>query len=152
MGTLTTKITENFTGLNGLEKTTTTLSLTGIDLVSKRIMTATTTETAILKFQPEEEWGTFIVDDVRYLRITNQDATNYVWLTFRNQSASEFAVKLGAGQTFYLNGDPTTGHDNIFVANTTNVDVAGGSDTLSVTALANTASCQIEIYLASVVS
>ena len=52
MGTLTTKITENFTGLNGLEKTTTTLSLTGIDLVSKRIMTATTTETAILKFQP----------------------------------------------------------------------------------------------------
>ena len=150
MGTLTTKITENFTGLNGLEKTTTTLSLTGIDLVNKRIMTATTTEKSILKFQSEEEWGTFIVDDVRYLRITNQDDTNHVLLKFANSAADEFALKLDKGQTFYLNGDLSAGLSTYFAASTSALTSEAFADVSSITAQADSGNCQIEIYIASV--
>jgi hypothetical protein len=151
MGTLTTKITENFTGLNGLEKTTTTLSLTDIDLVDKRIMMATLTERPLASFASFAQAGGYVREDVRYLRITNQDATNFIWLIFKSSSNDRFALKLDAGQSFYLNGDNATGLSAFFDANqAAEIVVAQAQDVADIRFLADTAPCQIELYVASV--
>jgi hypothetical protein len=151
MGTLTTKITENFAGADGYDKTTTTLTLSGIDLVDKRIMMATTTERPLASFGSIAQGGGYIANDVRYLRITNQDDTNFIWLTFKNTPAEErFALKLDAGQSFYLNGDLATGLKDFFVANSGSVNLGAARDVAEIRVLADTADCQIELYVASV--
>ena len=150
MGTLTTKITENFAGTNGNEKTTTTLTLAGIELVDKRIMTATTVERTIASFATVEVGGGFIVGNVRYLRITNLDSTNHLLLKFANSAADEFVLKLDKGQTFYLNGDLTTGLATYFAASTSALTSEVFGHVSSITAQADSDNCQIEIYIASV--
>jgi len=113
---------------------------------------ATLTERPVATFAAFSQAGGYIVGDVRYLRITNQDSTNFVWLTFKNLSAEDrFALKLDAGQSYYLNGDNATGLSDFFVANDSGDAVVGQArDVENIRVLADTAPCQIELYLASV--
>ena len=110
MATLTVTHTENIT-LNGQQFCGTTVkAFAGIAEISKRILTITTTECVIGTFSAAAaSAGHFIAADVRYIRFTNLDGTNFVTLTFRNQDNDEFAVKLDAGQTLVLNGDNANG-------------------------------------------
>ena len=119
--------TEDIT-LNGQQfGSTSTLSIPGINEISKRILTITTTECVIGTFSAAAaSAGHFIAADVRYIRFTNQDTTNFITLTFRNQDNDEVAIKLDAGQSFILNGDNANGMSAIFNA-TQDADAA--SDT-----------------------
>ena len=110
MANLTVTHTEDIT-LNGQQFGGTTIkSFTGINEISKRILTITTTECVIGTFSAAvASAGHYTAADVRYIRFTNLDGTNFVTLTFRNQDNDEFAVKLDAGQTLVLNGDNANG-------------------------------------------
>ena len=103
--TLTVKITESI-DLNGKDQGgSTTLSLSSINEISKRIVTVTTTEAEVVAMSTTASSGTFIEGDVRYMRFTNLDDTNHITLTFKNENNDEFAVKLDKGQSFIYNGD-----------------------------------------------
>ena len=78
--TLTVKITESI-DLNGKDQGgSTTLSLSSINEISKRIVTVTTTEAEVVAMSTSASSGTFIEGDVRYMRFTNLDDTNHITL------------------------------------------------------------------------
>ena len=152
MATLTVTHTEDIT-LNGQQFGGTTIkSFTGINEISKRILTITTAESVIGTFSTAAaSAGHYIAGDVRYIRFTNLDGTNFITLTLRNQDNDEVAIKVDAGQSFILNGDNANGMTAIFNATQ---DADSASDTAfgsltNIQADANTGSCDLEMVIAS---
>ena len=147
--TLTVKITESI-DLNGKNQGgSTTLSLASINEISKRIVTVTTTEATILTFSSAISQGTYVAANVKYIRFTNLDDTNHITLTFKNENDDEFAVKLDKGQSFIYNGDISGGVvDTMDGIDGTGLTVSL-ADLVNVTADADTASCDMEIFVAS---
>ena len=138
--------------LNGVEQgATNTKTIASVNEVSKRIVTVTTTEAEVIAFHASAiSSGTFIEGDVRYIRFTNLDDTNHVTLTFKNENDDEFAVKLDAGHSFIFPGDNSGGVvDTMDAIDGTGLTYSLG-DLVNVTADADTASCDVEIFVASV--
>ena len=146
--TMTVTLTESI-NLNGTNQgATNTLSLASIAEISKRIVNVPASEVEVFAMSTAVSSGTFIESTVKYIRFTNLDDTNHITLTFKDEDNTEFAVLLDKGQTFIYNGDIAGG-----VVNTMH---AGGSaltvslnDLVNVTALADTAACDMEIFVAS---
>jgi len=125
------------------------LSIPGINEISKRIATVTTTEATILTFSSAVGPGTYIAANVKYLRLTNLDDENHVMFTFKDEDNTEFRIKVDAGHSFVYPGDNAGGFVDTMKAS--NAALASGlSDLYDVTADADTASCDIEIFVASV--
>ena len=138
--------------LNGVEQgATNEKTIASVNDVSKRIVTVTTTEAEVIAFHASAiSSGTFIEGDVRYMRFTNLDDTNFIALTFKNEDDDEFAVKLDAGPSFIYPGDNSGGVvDTMDAIDGTGLTVSLG-DLVNVTADADTASCDLEIFVASV--
>ena len=153
MATLTTTITEKLV-LNGSPQGgTVTKSTTSIVEAVKRIFAITVAEVTIATFSTAvASAGHYIAADVRYIRFTNLDGTNFITLTFRNQDNDEAAIKLDAGQTFIWNGDNVNGMTAVFNA-TQDADAASSSNFGSLTNIqadADTSSCNLEMFIASV--
>ena len=146
--TLTVTIKESIT-LKGKEQGgTTTLSISDINEISKRIVTATTTEATILTFSSAIGAGTYIAANVRYMRFTNLDDTNHITLTFKDEDNTEFRVKVDAGQSFIYNADSSGGFVDTMKAAGSAL-ASGLADLYDVTVDADTASCDLEIFIAS---
>ena len=145
---MTVTVTETI-NLNGMNQgSSNTLSLASIAEVSKRIVNVPASEVEVVAMGTAVAAGTFIESTVKYIRFTNLDDSNHITLTFKDEDNTEFAVLLDKGQTFIYNGDIAGG-----VVNTMH---AGGSaltvslnDLVNVTALADTAACDLEIFVAS---
>ena len=153
MATLTVTHTEDIT-LNGQQfGGTNILTFASINEISKRILTITTAESTIATFSSAvASAGHFIAADVRYIRFTNQDGTNFITLTFRNQDNDEVAIKLDAGQSFVWNGDNAGGMTDVFNA-TQDADAASSTNFGSLTNIqadADSDSCDLEMLIASV--
>ena len=115
--TLTLTLTESIT-LNGSQQgATNTQTIASVNEVSKRIVTVPTTETTIVAFAAAVSQGTFISGDVRYIRLTNKDDTNFVYLVFKNEYSNEFCIKLDKGQSYIYNPDLTSGVIDTMLAN-----------------------------------
>jgi hypothetical protein len=128
---------------------TTELTISGINEISKRIVTATTTEATILTFSSAIGAGTYIAANVRYMRFTNLDDTNHITLTFKDEDNTEFRVKVDAGQSFIYNADSSGGFVDTMKAAGSAL-ASGLADLYDVTVDADTASCDLEIFIASV--
>ena len=116
-GTLTTTVTEAIT-MNGVDHgSTNARTVSNVTEISKRIVTVTTTETIIAAFSTIVGQGTYIAANVRYLRITNKDGDNFVYLVFKNEYSNEFCVKLDSGQSYIYNGDNVSGVIDTMLAN-----------------------------------
>ena len=149
--TLTLTVQESIE-LNGVEQgATNTKTIASVNEVSKRIVTVTTTEAEVVAFHASAiSSGTFIEGDARYLRFTNLDDTNFIVLTFKNENDDEFAVKVDAGHSFIFPGDNSEGVvDTMDAIDGTGLSLSLG-DLVNVTADADTASCDMEIFVASV--
>ena len=149
--TLTVTLTESIS-LNGVDQGgTNTLTIASVNEVSKRIVTATTTEQIILAFGTAVAAGQFLEDKVVYIRITNLDDTNFVGLIFRNENNDEFSVKLDKGQSFIYNGDLASGVvDTMDAVDNSGLTTNTFGDLVDITADADTASCDLEIFVASI--
>ena len=152
-GTLTVKVIESIK-LNGVEQgANNTKVYTGINSISKRIITITTAESVIATFSAAvASAGHYVAANVRYMRFTNKDDTNFITLTFRNQDNDEAAIKLDAGQSFIWNADNSGGLVDVLNA-TEDADAASDTalgDLTNLQADANTASCDLEMFIASV--
>ena len=150
--TLTVKLTESVI-LNGRDQgSSNELSIGNINQISKRIVSVpSTSEMEIIKMDTTAGAGMFIESDVRYIRITNKDDTNNVFLTFKNEDNDEFAVLLDYRQSFIYNSNFDGGVVNTFDANTAGVASTDNLGTLtSISAKADTAAVDVEIFVASV--
>ena len=146
--TMTVTLTESIE-LNGTNQgATNTLEIASIAEVSKRIVNIPTSEVQVVAMATAVASGTFVESTVMYIRLTNKDDTNHITLTFKDEDSTEVALLLDKGQSFIYNGDLSAG-----VVNTMH---AGGSaltvslnDLVDITALADTAACDLEIFVAS---
>ena len=150
--TMTVRIVESIK-LNGTEQgAVNTKTISSINEVSKRIITITTAESTIATFSAAvASAGHYVAADVRYMRFTNKDNTNFITLTFRNQDNDEVAIKLDAGQSFIWNADNSGGLVDVFNA-TQDADAASDTalgDLTNIQADANTGSCDLEMFIAS---
>ena len=127
---------------------TNTISFSAINEVSKRILTITTTEATIATFSIAVSQGTYIAANVKYIRFTNKDATNFIMLTFKDEDNTEFRIKVDAGQSFIYNGDNAGGLVDTMKSNGAALS-SGLADLYDITADADTASCDLEMIIAS---
>jgi hypothetical protein len=148
--TLTVTITEAVT-LNGQDKgATNTLTVSSVTEVSQRIVEIPTSEITVLSFQATNPGaGTFDEADVRYIRLTNKDDTNHIQLIFASENSAECAHKLDAGHSFIIAADNSGGVVDIHDASASALTVSF-DDLTSITALANTAACDLEYFVAGV--
>jgi hypothetical protein len=151
--TMTVSVSESIT-LNGKNQGgTTTKTISSIATVTKRIITITTAESTIATFSAAvASAGHYVAADVRYIRFTNLDDTNFVTLTFRNQDNDEAAIKLDAGQSFIWNGDNANGMTAVLNA-TQDADAASDTAFGSLTNIqadAEASTVDIEMIVASI--
>jgi len=99
---LVVKITESCT-LNGVQQGGTyTKTISGINEISKRIVTATTTLSTVLSFSTAVAAGTYIIANVKYIRLTNLGSVD-VTVQINSSAATEAAsFIIGAGESFML--------------------------------------------------
>ena len=139
--TMVISVTERI-NLNGSDQgSTNTISISSIAEISKRIITCLTSEISLVSFGAAVAPGTFVDADVRYVRLTNLDDTNYVTLNIEGEGSTDFSVRLDAGATFILTGS-LVDYADINGATLENVSAIKGT--------ANTATCDLEIFVASV--
>ena len=148
MSTLSVSISEKL-NLNGKDRgSVISKDIASITETFHRIMDVKTSGTqTILEMDATEgnsAGGKLFSDNVKYLRITNLDGSNFVAITVQNDSTEEYMVKLEAGQSYVLFNsslDANAAGDNSAAAgNLTAID--------NVLAKADTASCQVEVFAA----
>jgi hypothetical protein len=160
-GTLKVTIRESIT-LKGKEQgSTTELSISDINEISSRIVTATTTEAGLMGFLSALSSvgvtankvgylaGMYDDGDIRYIRITNLDDTNYITLTFRDEDNTEFRIKVDAGHSFIYPGDNSGGVVDTMKAAGSAL-ASGLADLVDITVDTDTAACDVEVFVASV--
>jgi hypothetical protein len=136
--------------LNGYQQGSKNVTeIASINEVFKRILTVTTTEAEILAFGTAVAAGTFDETKVMYIRMTNLDDTNHIVLTFKSEGNHEFAVKLDKGQSFIYNGDVAGGVVDTMDASASAISLAL-EDLVNITADADTASCDMELFVACI--
>ena len=146
--TLTVKITETI-HLNGRDNGgETTLSVSDVNEIFKRIVSVPNSEVTLYETHDTNVAGaTFDDDNVKYVRITNLDDTNYILLVIKNAGNDEAVYKLATGESFILHG-----HDTVFNSdNAAITDITAGLSSIDkVSARADTAAVDVEVFIASV--
>jgi len=156
MATLTTKVIEEITLNNNSYNSERSLDISSVNEIVKRIVTISTTETGLLGFATTSATdlsksylaGQFDEDDVRYIRITNLDSSNHLTLTFRDEDSTEFCMKVDAGHSFIYPGDNSGGVVDTMKAAGSAL-ASGLSDLVDITVDADTAACDVEIFVGS---
>ena len=156
MATLTVKVIEEITLNNNSYNSERSLDISSVNEIVKRIVTISTTETGLLGFATASSTdlsksylaGQFDEDDVRYIRITNLDSSNHLTLTFRDEDSTEFAIKVDAGHSFIYPGDNSGGVVDTMKAAGSAL-ASGLSDLVDITVDTDTASCDVEVFVAS---
>jgi hypothetical protein len=104
MADLTTTLSESVVLNGAVRGTTNTVTTTGINNVYERIVTCTTAQTTFLAAFDSNSYGSVVQidkEDVRYIRVTNLDATNTLELAVVG-AATNYQVLLKAGQSHIL--------------------------------------------------
>ena len=140
--TLTIRISEEVE-LNGRKSGNSNIhKITGINEISERIVTALTTGTTVIGLAAAAAAGTFVRDNIRYIRITNLDNSNFVRLAIVT-SGVDVHVKLPALDSYLLyNGSAASNNDDN--------DAVTFDNITSIKAWADTASVDLELFVASV--
>ena len=146
--TLTVTVSEDIT-LNGSSQgSSNVLTVTGVNDIYKRIITIPTSEiTLYTTHATTVEGSIFDKDLVRYVRITNKDAANFVSVRLKDGvgAGDEFIYKLKAGESFLLYS-----HAGSMSAALGATAGAANGDIVSIKVQADTDPCDCEIFIASV--
>mgnify|MGYP003143999980 FL=1 len=158
MATLTVTINERLLLNNNDYSSKNTLSVTGVNELAKRIVNIGTDEIGLLGFGTAYNTelsktyvaGQFDEDDVRYIRITNLDDTNHIALILKNENDDEFGVKVDKGCSFLYGVDLSGGvKDTMDSADAAGITPDSFGDLVDITCTANTAACDVEVFVAS---
>lgn len=136
--TLTVQITESVT-LNGkVYGNTNTLTIPNINEVDQRIVSIPTSQVDLLAYGTAVGAGQFVRTNIKYLRITNKDDTNFVSLFIADGGSDHYWVKLEAGKSFELH--------NGLVETASPFSAWANIDTIE--AIADTAPVDLEYFIA----
>ena len=132
--------------LNGEQQgSETKLDISSVKSISKRLVSTNgTSETTIVSFGAAPAGGTFVEGDVRYIRVTNLDDTNYATLNIEGDSSTDFSVRLDPGSSHLLVSSSTTG-----VVDYGSISGGALQDLTAIKATANTAAVDLEVFVAS---
>ena len=116
-------------------------------------LTSTIIETLTLDGQvfDSTKISTLDQDDVEYVRLTNLDSTNFITIGIEKESstASVAAFKLDAGRSFILpTSNTATEHPQFFTSDAAHDSSATQIDIETITALADTGVCRLEVFIA----
>ena len=145
--TMTVTLTEKISLNNKDYGSTQSFTIASVANISRRIVTVTTTEATIMTFSTAMAAGQSIPANCQYVRFTNLDDTNHLILTFANENDDEFAIKLDAGRSLFIAGDVSGGLADMFDALDSALSLSLG-DFKSITADADTGSCDMEVFVA----
>ena len=160
MATLTVSVKEAITLNNVDYGSERSLDIASVNEIVKRVVTASTTECGLIGFLSALSSvgvtankvgyvaGMFDDGDVRYIRITNLDSSNFITLTFRDEDNTEFNMKGDAGHSFIYPGDNSGGVVDTMKASGSAL-ASGLSDLVDITVDTDTASCDVEIFVGS---
>lgn len=113
------------------------LSIPNVNEVDQRILTIPTSLIEVVKYGTAAGAGTFVRANVKYLRITNKDDTNFVSIKVAN-GTDHYWVKLEAGKSFEL-------HNGLIESAST---FSAWADIDTIEAIADTAAVDIEYFIA----
>ena len=134
------------------------LNISGIANAVKRIVNIGTDEIGLLGFGTAYNTelsktylaGQFDEDTVRYIRITNLDDTYNIALILKNENDDEFGVKIDKGCSFIYGVDLSGGvKDTMDSADAAGITPDSFGDLVDITCAANTAACDVEVFVAS---
>jgi len=150
--TLTITITESLE-LDGEDRGGSVVqTIASVTEYSKRLVNVPTTEINLLSFQATTPGaGTYNEADVRYIRISNRDDTNHVVLVFTDDSGTESARVLDAGNSLVLFGDNSAGVVDVMIASGSALTVTSAvcvGDLVTISGIADTAACDVELVVA----
>ena len=123
---------------------TNTLTITNINEASKRIVTVPTSETTLVTFGTTVAAGQYIKGDVRYIRLTNKDDTNYIILNIEGDASTDFSVRLDPYSSYLIISQSATG-----VVDYADISGKDLEDLTAIKATADNDACDIEIFIAN---
>jgi hypothetical protein len=147
MADLTTTLSESVTLNGAVRGTTNTVTTTGINNVYERIVTCTTGQTTHIAAFDTNSYGSAVQidkEDVRYIRVTNLDATNTLELAVVG-AATLYQVLLKAGQSHIL-----CAAEDVMLAEADTSPSFGTMADLTSLQVSPAADLDVEIFVASV--
>ena len=145
--TMTVSITESVT-INGADRgNSNSFTLPNIHEVMERTVTVPASEITLISFSTAAAGGTFVEGDVRYIRITNKDASNFVMINVEGDASTDFTIRLDPGGSYQIVSTLGAGTGVVDYA-----DISGYTleDLTYIKADADTAACDVEIMVACV--
>ena len=119
------------------------LTLSNIKPFSPRVMTIPVSEVTVIAFGAAVAAGTYVAANVKYIRITNKDDTNFIRVRVTKASSQTFDVKIEAGKSIIMGNVKES-------ANTGGGAFSAFVDADNISAQADTAVCDIEYFIASI--
>lgn len=120
------------------------LVISNIGQIDKRIVAVPiASEVTVLAFGAAVAAGTLIADNVKYIRITNKDDTNFVRIRGTKSGSQTFDVRLDAGKSMIMGNVKES-------VSATAVAFSAFVDMTSINAQADTGIVNIEIFAASI--
>ena len=149
---LTVTVTERVL-LNGVDQGgTNTLTVESVNEILKRIVTVPTSEIGIYTTTDTVAGGSqFKSARVKYVRLTNMDDTNFIWIVVKNAGNDEFVITLGPGESWMSHNQDNATNGGMNADNGSISDFTSGlQDITLVSARASTAASDLEIFVASI--
>lgn len=140
---LTVTITEQLTSNGQVVNYSNQVVLANIKPFDPRIMTIPTSEVTVVEFAAAVAAGTFIAANVKYVRITNKDDTNFLRVRVTKISGQTFDVQVDPGKSFLMGNVKES-------ANTNGGAFSAFVDADNISAQADTAPIDIEYFVASI--
>jgi hypothetical protein len=142
--TLTVTVSESIT-LNGQAiDSENKKEISSVNEIDKRIVTVPfSAEKSLIVFGTAVAAGTYIRANVKYIRITNKDDTNFIRIQVLKTGADEFNIRLDAGNSFLMCNAKESVHatGGVFTAFV---------DADYIMAQADTADVDVELFVASI--
>ena len=130
---------------------TTRYSVDNIKEISRRIITTNgTASTEIIRFQPSASAGQYINTDVRYLRVTNLDNSNFTTLRFKGLGGTDYACRLDPTSSYVVMTTQPSGSSNAGVTGYGDINGITLTSLKNITAFADTSAVDLELFVASV--
>ena len=149
--TLTVSIREQIT-MNGTDYGGITRYISNnISEISRRLVTTNGTgSTEIIRFQPSASAGQYINTDVRYLRVTNLDNSNFTTLRFKGLGGTDYACRLDPTSSYVVMTTQPSGSSNAGVTGYGDINGITLTSLKNITAFADTSAVDLELFVASV--
>ncbi len=141
--TATVQIVESLT--LGVDRGAThTRTIDNISEADRRVLSVpSASEITVLSVGTANAQGTFVRSNIRYIRITNLDNTNFVRVRVSRSSHDTFDLKIPAGATFML-------HTGDISANSSGSSFSSFDEWDVISAQADTADVDIEVFAITV--